>query len=215
MKALSAAVLLHVLVVVLGSAAMYSTRVDTLELTGQKKGYGKMISLDGMSFGKKPQPQSSSNKVTTKSKELPVKTSAALSVASTVTDSTSVEQSAVAPAGAGNGGGNGSGSGSGFSFGSGTGDFDGGLLFSQIKKHFETRLGSSLVIKEDQLIKIKISLDSDGTIKNADLIQGKLDVGTLRRILSVAKNIPMKNLWKSGAPVPAELIIPLVLTSNS
>nr|BDT29053.1 hypothetical protein BHI3_25190 [Bacteriovorax sp. HI3] len=217
-RAFTASIAVHGLVVVLASAAFYKSSVQTLELTGGR-GNGKTISLDGINFSRRASSAPAAAKTLVKETSTPAFTKPATPAEKAITtDSVSAVASAhssAATGGSGVGNGTASGGVSGLGFGTGAGDFDGGVLFSQIKKHFETRLGSALVIKEDQLIKIKISLESDGTVTSADLIQGKLDMGTLRKILSVAKNIPLKNLWKSSTPIPSELIIPLFLTSNS
>ncbi|WP_142409224.1 hypothetical protein [Bacteriovorax stolpii] len=215
-RAFTASIAVHGLVVLVASAALYRGSVQTLELTGGR-GNGKTISLDGINFSRRASgaPAAAKSPV----KEALATSSFTKTVTPTekaiTTDSVSAVASAHSSAGTGgNGAATGPGA-SGLGFGTGAGDFDGGVLFSQIKRHFETRLGATLVIKEDQLIKIKITLESDGTVTAADLIQGKLDMSTLRKILSVAKNIPLKNLWKSSTPIPSELIIPLFLTSNS
>lgn len=220
MKAFTASILVHGLAVVIVSIATLAQSRNTLELTGASGiGGGKLISLDGISLSKSVRTKAAPVAAKAPAKTVETSNFPAAKTAAThestntnVTQSVTSHASSVGPAGSG---GSGGGAGGGIGFGTGAGDFDGGVLFSQIKKHFETRLGSSLVIKEDQLIKIKISLESDGTVSGADLIQGKLDVATLRRILSVARNIPLKNLWKSSVAIPSELIIPLVLTTNS
>ena len=133
----------------------------------------------------------------------------------TTTDTVSVTNGAVSAAvtgGVGSGGA-GDGSGSGNGTGTGAGDFDHGHLFGQIKNFFENRLGSTLNIRENQLIKIKVTLNKEGEILDAILIQGKLDMSVLRRVISVAKNIPLKSYWKATT-YPQELIIPLILTPS-
>ncbi len=214
-RAFTASIALHALVVLIGPLVLYKSSVETLELTGASGG-AKAISLNGINFGKSIKNSAPPLKSAMKETAVSTLTKTQMTSEKTLTtDSVTTVAGAHSSAATGGNGGVAGGSGNGDGNGSGAGDFDGGILFSQIKKYFETRLGSSLVIKEDQLIKIKISLESDGTITGADLIQGKLDVSTLRKILSVAKNIPLKNLWKSSAPIPTELIVPLFLTSNS
>lgn len=215
-RAFTASLAVHGLVVLVASAALYKGHVQTLELTGGR-GNGKTISLDGINFSRRAPSAPAVSKASVKETSTsPFAKPATPAEKAMTTDSVSAVAASHSLAGTGgSASGTGSGGVSGLGFGTGTGDFDGGVLFSQIKKHFETRLGSTLVIKEDQLIKIKISLESDGTVTAADLIQGKLDMSTLRKILSVAKNIPLKHLWKSSSPIPSELIIPLFLTSNS
>lgn len=98
--------------------------------------------------------------------------------------------------------------------GEGGNDLDRGKLFSQIKVFFESRLGSTLNVDLEQLIKIKIILAPNGEVLSAALVQGHLDFQALTKILKVAKSIPLNSLWKSSAPFPEELIIPIILTPN-
>ena len=58
-----------------------------------------------------------------------------------------------------------------------------------------------------------MTLNQEGEILDALLVQGKLDMSVLRRVISVAKNIPLKSFWKANT-YPHELIIPLILTPN-
>lgn len=100
------------------------------------------------------------------------------------------------------------------STGEGGNDLDSGKLFFQIKSFFESRLGSALNVNQEQLIKIKIILAADGEVLSVALTEGHLELQTLTKILKIAKSIPLKSLWKSSAPFPQELIIPIILTPN-
>lgn len=213
-KSVSASIGLHALFIVLGSWAFYNNSVQTLELTGNGGGGKRTISLSGLNFNvKKSITQAAPVRSVSKTVE---KTFATKSpVAATTTDTVSVTNGAVSAAITGGQGSNGSGeaSGAGNGTGTGPGDFDHGYLFGQIKNFFETRLGSTLNIRENQLIKIKVTLNKEGEILDAILVQGKLDMSLLRRVISVAKNIPLKSYWKA-ASYPQELIIPLILTPS-
>lgn len=208
-KSVYASIGLHVIFVVLGSWAFYNNSARTLELTGSAGG-GRSISLSEINFVSKKSAQATAPRSTEVRSQKIVEKSVA-----TTTDKLSVTSGAVSAAvtggsATGTGAGNGTGAGS----GTGVGDFDQGALFGQIKNFFENRLGSTLNIRENQLIKIKITLNKEGDILDASLIQGKLEMSALRRIISVAKNIPLKNFWKSTVSYPQELIIPLVLTPS-
>ena len=209
-KSVYASIGLHVLFVVLGSWAFYNNSARTLELTGSAGG-GRSISLSEINFvSKKSAPAIASRSTEVRSQKVVEKSVA------TTTDKLSVTSGAVSAAttgGSATGTGSENGTGAG-SAGTGAGDFDQGALFGQIKNFFENRLGSTLNIRENQLIKIKITLNKEGDILDASLIQGKLEMSALRRIISVAKNIPLKNFWKSTVSYPQELIIPLVLTPS-
>lgn len=212
-KSVSASIGLHALFIVLGSWAFYNNSVQTLELTGNGGGK-RTISLSGLNFNsKKSIAQAAPVRSVTKTVEKRFATKSA--VAATTTDTVSVTNGSVSAAITGGQGSNGSGepSGSGNGTGTGPGDFDHGYLFGQIKNFFETRLGSTLNIRENQLIKIKVTLNKEGEILDAILVQGKLDMSVLRRVISVAKNIPLKSYWKA-ATYPQELIIPLILTPS-
>ena len=212
LKSTAASIGLHVLFLVVGSALVYQNSLHILELTGTSGG-GNMISLSGFSSGHK---KASAQVAQTKT-SAPSKTQKSHSISDTVSASavatTAASGSAESSAGtaSGNASGGGSGNGNGVGTGSGAGDFDQGALFSQIKSFFENRLGSTLKIRETQLIKIKVLISSDGEVLDASLFQGSLEGSLLRRVLSVAKNIPFKNYWKSGS-FPKELIFPIVLT---
>lgn len=212
-KSASASIVLHALVIVVGSLAFYNSH-QTLELTGNAGGGGsRKISLSGINFSsKKSVATTAPVKPVSKAVEKTVSRTKPADVQPTTTvDSVSVTNGAVSAAvtgGTGNGSGSGSGDGSGS--GSGTADFDSGYVFGKIKNFFETRLGSTLNIRENQLIKIKVTLNKEGDILDAKLVQGQLEMSALRRIISVAKNIPLKSFWKAGS-FPTELIIPLVL----
>jgi hypothetical protein len=210
-KSAYASIGLHVVFVVLGSWAFYNNSVHTLELTG-KAGGGRTISLAGIKFVSKKSVSAPVRSIPTKAIEKSVVTKTAtktIAASTTTTDTVSVTNGAVSAAVTG-----GSASGVGSGSGTGAGDFDQGHLFGQIKNFFETRLGSTLNIRENQLIKIKVTLNKEGDILDAILVQGKLEMSALRRIISVAKNIPLKNFWKSSSSYPQELIIPLVLTPS-
>lgn len=212
-KSVSASIGLHALFIILGSWAFYNNSIHTLELTGNGGGGKRTISLAGINFsGKKSMAQAP---VRTVSKTVSTKAVTKTTTVATTTDTVSVTNGAVSAAvtgGVGSGG-SGDGSGSGNGAGTGAGDFDHGHLFGQIKNFFENRLGSTLNIRENQLIKIKVTLNKEGEILDAILIQGKLDMSVLRRVISVAKNIPLKSYWKATT-YPQELIIPLILTPS-
>lgn len=200
-------VLLHAVVVVLGSLAIYKTPMATLELSGGKNG-GSSITLKDFNFISKSSPK----KISTTKNIVPTKE------VSPFSKSEAKAKDVVTVAGT-NGNSSGVGTGSGTTAASGTGvgngqDQDHGQLFMQIKNFFEMRLGSTINIREQQLIKIKVILNSEGEILSADLIQGKLDFQILKRLLSVAKTIPLKTFWKSSSAYPQELVIPLVLTPS-
>lgn len=212
-KSVYASIGLHVAFVVLGSWAFYNNSVHTLELTGKAGGAVglRTISLSDISFSKKAV-SAPVRSIPTKAIEKSVftKTVTKTVVATTTTtDTVSVTNGAVSAAVTG---GSGSGVGSGNGPGTGAGDFDQGHLFGLIKNFYETRLGSTLNIRENQLIKIKLTINKEGDILDAILVQGKLEMSALRRIISVAKNIPLKNFWNSSANFPKEIIVPLVLT---
>jgi hypothetical protein len=212
-KSVSASIGLHALFIVLGSWAFYNNSIQTLELTGNGGGK-RTISLSGLNFNaKKSIAQAVPVRNVSKAVEKTIATKT--TVTAITTDTVSVTNGAVSAAVTGGQGLNGSGdaSGSGNGSGTGSGDFDHGYLFGQIKNFFETRLGSTLNIRENQLIKIKVTLNKEGEILDAILVQGKLDMNVLRRVISVAKNIPLKSYWKA-ATYPQELIIPLILTPS-
>jgi len=214
MKSAYASVALHAAFIVVGSWAFYNNSVHTLELTGKASGGGRTISLSEISFSKKAAPKKAV--ILPAKAQMPVVTEKSVftktvkPLATTTTDTVTATSSAVSAAVTG-GSGNGTGSGTGLGSGSGAGDFDQGHLFGQIKTFFENRLGSTLNIRENQSIKIKVTLNKEGDILDAILVQGKLEMSSLRRIISIAKNIPLKSFWKAGA-YPNELIIPLILT---
>lgn len=189
---------LHGCFIVMGSLSIYQSPMKSLELSGEERKGN--IALSSIRFISRK--NVSSLKISTitseKTKVQTVSTrSAAVSSAATGGISEPVGDQEGSLSGVSNGH-----------------DFDQGKLFSQIKIFFETRLGSNLNINVEQLIKIKIVLGKDGEILSADLVQGKLDFQVLKKILSVAKNIPLKSFWKSTAPFPQELMIPLILTPN-
>lgn len=207
LKSTAASIGLHVIFLLVGSFAVFQNSHHALELTGAS-GSGNKISLSGFSFGSK--------KTTTPPKISGVPTRVEKSSSIEVSSSTSstgtvAEESSVAQTGSFTGSGSGNTLGSGSSNGVSAGDADNGALFSQIKSFFENRLGSTLKIRETQLIKIKVFLNAEGEVQDATLAQGSLEGSLLRRVLSVAKNIPFKSYWKSGS-FPKELIFPIVLT---
>lgn len=215
-KSVYASIGLHAVFVVLGSWAFYNNSIHTsLELTGNAGGGGRTISLTDINFVSKK----SASAPVRLAPPTPVKAieksnfpkTVTKSVATTTTDTVSVTNGAVAAAVTG-GSGTGVGSGAGNGSGSGEGDFDKGQLFGQIKKFYETRLGDTFNIRENQLIKIKLILSNEGDILDAIMVQGKLEMSALRRVLSVAKHIPLKNFWNSTSAYPKEIIVPLVLT---
>ena len=194
---------------------VYQNSRNTLELTG-KSGEGNFISLTGFSSKgqikkgnslsqKAPIIQRSEGRANLEKSASFVSPSASSPGNSLASGSANSEEFGSST---GSVGGVGSGHGIGAES-AGMGEHD--YLFPHIKSFFENRLGSTLNIRERQSIKIKVSLSNDGEILDALLIQGKLEGSILRRVLSVAKNIPLKNYWKSGS-YPKELIIPLVLT---
>lgn len=217
LKSVSASIGLHALFIVLGSWAFYNNSIHTLELTGNGGGGQRTISLSAINFSGKKSISAAPVRAVSKAVEKPVATTKTVTkiAASTTSDTVSVTNGAVSAAVTGGSASNGSGDGSGSGNGSGTGagDFDHGYLFGQIKNFFENRLGSTLNIRENQLIKIKVTLNKEGEILDAILVQGKLDMSVLRRVISVAKNIPLKSYWKA-ATYPQELIIPLILTPS-
>lgn len=212
MKSAYASVALHAVFIFVGSWAFYNNSVHTLELTGKASGGGRTISLSEISFSKKSAPKKAV--IIPAKAQMPVVTEKSVftKTVKPMTDTVTATSSAVSAAvTGGSGAGNGTGSGTGLGSGSGAGDFDQGHLFGQIKTFFENRLGSTLNIRENQSIKIKVTLNKEGDILDAILVQGKLEMSSLRRIISIAKNIPLKSFWKAGA-FPNELIIPLILT---
>ncbi|MEA9356098.1 hypothetical protein SHI21_07795 [Bacteriovorax sp. PP10] len=213
-KSVYASIGLHVVFVVLGSWAFYNNSVHTLELTGKAGGGGKTISLSGIKFVSKNSVSAPARSIPTKAIEKSVVTKTAtkaIVATATTTDTVSVTSGAVSAAVTG-GSGSGVGSGAGNGSGAGAGDFDQGHLFGLIKNFYETRLGATLNIRENQLIKIKLMLSKEGDILDAILVQGTLEMSALRRIISVAKNIPLKTFWNSSSSYPKEIIVPLVLT---
>ena len=201
---------LHACVVLLGSMVIYKSPLK-LELSGE--GGRGPISLSSINFtsGRKASPSKISFAAVESSRVQTVSTRAAAVSSAVIGGSVSTGESngsnAVGTAATGSGNGEGSGHGNGQ-------DFDQGKLFSQIKIFFENRLGSTLNINVEQLIKIKLTLGQDGEILDADLIQGKLDFQSLKKVLNVARNIPLKNYWKSTAPYPQEMVIPLILSPS-
>lgn len=216
-KSVYASIGLHVVFVVLGSWAFYNNSVHTLELTGKAGGGGRTISLSSINFSSKKSMSAPVRSIPTKAIEKSVVTKTATKsvvATTTTTDTVSVTNGAVSAAvtgGSGSGSGNGSGSGS----GNGVGDFDKGRLLAQVQSFYDARLrGTTINIREDQSVKIKLTLNNEGDILDAILVQGQLDMSVLRRIISVAKSIPLKNFWNSSKDYPKELIIPLFLTAG-
>ena len=151
-KSVSASIGLHVLFIVLASWVFYNNTIQTLELTGNSGGGKRSISLDGINFvGKKHRASTTTNK-TSKINQKVVTTSSLAKVSSSAkTDTVTTTNSAVeSVVGDGQQGAVGSIAGSGSGSGTGTGDFDHGYLFGQIKNFFESRLGSTLNIRENQ-----------------------------------------------------------------
>lgn len=213
LKSVSASIGLHALFIVLGSWAFYNNSIHTLELTGNGGGK-RSISLSGINFSGKKSVSQVPIRTDSKAVEKTILTKSLKKTdATTTSDSVSVTNGAVSAAVTGGQGLAGSADSSGSGNGTGAGDFDHGYLFGQIKNFFENRLGSTLNIRENQLIKIKVTLNKEGEILDAILVQGKLDMSVLRRVISVAKNIPLKTYWKA-ATYPQELIIPLILTPS-
>lgn len=215
LKSTAASIGLHVLFLAAGSALVYQNSIHTLELTGASGG-GSMISLSDFSVGAKKGPVRNvvpaKDVINSSTSDQFTKTvSSAPATGQESGTSTSTSSIGVGSTNGAEASGGGAGSGTGIGSGSGAGDTDNGLLFSQIKSFFETRLGSTLKIRETQLIKIKVFINSDGEVTDASLAQGNLEGSLLRRVLSVAKNLPFKNYWKSGS-FPKELIFPIVLT---
>lgn len=220
-KSTIASIVLHGVFLALGSVLVYQNSPHTLELSGNSGGKN-FISLTGFSSGasiKKgntlnPKTLTKEKALSTNAQTIPLETSK--NPASSTAHSTGSAAATTAAEEFGSSTGTGSATTTGSGNGSGTGSGSVGMgehdyLFPQIKNFFENRLGSTLNIRERQFIKIKIALGGDGEILDAVLAQGKLEGSILRRVLSVAKNIPLKNFWKSGS-YPKELIIPLVLT---
>lgn len=210
-KSVYASIVLHVVFIVLGSWAFYNNSVHTLELTGKAGDGGKVILLSDVNFVSKKSISAPVQQVLTRSAKIfekPV-------VKKATSDSDFVANGAVGTAVDGGSSGSGVGPALGNGAGSGSGDFDQGHLFRQIKNFYETRLGPTLNIRENQLIKIKLTLNTEGDILEAILIQGKLEMSVLRRIISVAKNIPLKSFWKSSVEYPKEIIVPLFLTPGA
>jgi hypothetical protein len=191
---------LHALILVLGSWAIYKTPMASLELTGSGSSR-KKISLSGFNFVSK-------NRVSTQApreKDLPISSAAIFSNSKAIANNQEVGSGNSKIASSGSGAGNSAGNGH---------DRDDGELFLKIKNFFESRLGDTLNIREEQLIKIRVTLNAEGEILNAELVQGKLEFQMLKRVLNVAKTIPLKNFWKTQSVYPEELIIPLVLTPS-
>ena len=195
-KATLISITFHVTFVMIGSLAIYQSPIESLELRGVS---GKnTISLSNISFINSS--QNDSIGVHKKLKTLPSKNFASTGIGE-VSIGTALATSNDTSISTEN------------SFGGGH-DFDQGHLFFKIKEFFEARLGLTLNISVEQLIKIKVTLGENGEILSADLVQGRLEFQALKKILSVAKNIPLKAFWKSSLPYPRELIIPLILTPN-
>lgn len=214
-KSVYASIGLHVVFVVLGSWAFYNNSVHTLELTGKAGGSGRTISLSSINFSSKKSMSAPVRSIPTKAVEKSVVTKTATKsvvATATTTDTVSVTNGAVSAAVTG---GTGSGKGSGSGSGNGVGDFDKGRLLAQVQSFYDARLrGTTINIREDQSVKIKLTLSNEGDILDAILVQGQLDMSVLRRIISVAKSIPLKNFWNSSRDYPKELIIPLFLTAG-
>lgn len=216
-KSVSASIGLHLLFVLLGSWVFYTNTLETLELTGNGGGGNRSISLTAIHFTeykKAMQPPKLASSQSRNVKKFIEKNSHTQASDSVSITSASVNSSEVgSQQGAIGSATNGSEQGRGDGPGVGVGDFDHGHLFGQIKKFFESRLGSALNIRENQMIKIKVTLNQEGEILDAILIQGKLEMSVLRRVISAAKNIPLKSYWKAKI-YPHELIIPLILTPS-
>lgn len=226
-KSLGLSVGVHALLVGVTSIYYLSISNKVLDLSNVKAsgGNGRLISLDSFnvsgsrSFNQKTSPQVVSPKITkkviTKTNDPFAKTISKSK--EIIQDSVAVEASAITSDGpVGTGTGTSVGGGTGLGNGSGTGEVDPvAFLFAQIKKHFETRLDGSLPLDEDQLIKIKLILNKSGDILSAELIEGKLGVPNLRKVLAVAKNVPVRTYWKGRDALPGQVIVPLFLSSTN
>lgn len=223
-KSILASIGIHAFAVASVSLYFYVVKPKSLELTGLGGGNGsRLISLSSVSL-QGPRAGATNNQATAvqeKSRAVvkPDPNAKKVAQAEKVQDTVSAQASAVSqsgPVGAGTGEGSGTGGfGAGLGIGNGVGDFDGGLLFGKIKTYLSNRLDSNLRIDEDQLIKIRLKLASDGAITSAELVEGKLEMINLRKILAVARNIPLKSYWQSRYSLPDELTIPLFLSSSN
>ncbi len=211
-KSFSLALGLHVLFIVLGSWAFYNNTGETLELYGNLGTEKRLISFTDMNFSSKKFKHTSIAKIAPRG-EQNIRISKNTKITTTSTRLTSETAESTEANTEQNTVGSGDDRGSDNATRTGESDFDHGYLFGQIKNFFESRLGSTLNIRENQLIKIKVTLNKEGEIVDATLVQGKLDMSILRRVMSVAKNIPLNKYWKSTT-YPQELIIPLMLTPS-
>lgn len=223
-KSLVLSIGLHALLVAGTSLFFLSSSKESLELTGLKGGGGprRLISLSSLNISAGAKSFTASGKKLAVTQKLerpdPFSKTIAKSKASenkeVIRDTVNETASAVSangPVGDGVGTSNENAS---YGLGTGSGDFDGGVLFSQIKRYFETRLGNTLLVNEDQLIKVKLKLNRSGEILSAELVEGKLEMSNLRKVLAVARNVPVKSYWKGQASFPGELILPLFITAN-
>ena len=214
LKSTLASMALHIIFILIGSFAILQNSNNTIELTG-KPSSQNLISLSGFSSYVKVNNAKSKSDILTKFNKFENTTNDnKKSKISQITSSNTPAVEFSSQKGAetigtfiNSSGGNGTISGNQIE----SGDFDNGYIFSEIKAFFESRLSSTLSIRETQLIKIKVLLDSGGEVQDAMLVHGKLENNLLRKILNVAKNIPFKRFWKSGN-FPKELIFPLLLT---
>lgn len=222
-KSLVASVGVHALILALSTAAFYSSSKESLELTGLNdgaRGNGKPVTIASFNLVTKAPKMA---KITAPKSRAVVKADPKDKVVSLKKDNKTVEvQDAVteqvaavsADGPVGDGTGTGVGTGSGLGIGNGASDFDGGALFTQVNNYFQNRLGSNLKIRENQLIKVKLKLNRSGEVLTAELIEGSLEMINLRKILAVARNVPVKLYWKSSRAFPGELTIPLFLATN-
>jgi len=222
-KSIIASIGIHAFAVAGVSLYFYAAKPTSLEL-GLGNGNGnRLISLNSINFvapkgGGVVTTKSVSNKsVEEKSRAVVKPDPNAKKVAKTeVQDTVSAQASAVSQSGqVGEGAGSGSGSnigGGSVGIGNGIRDFDGGALFGKISTYLTNRL--SINVEEDQRIKVRLKISKEGVVVAAELAEGQVDMSTLRKILAVARNIPLKAYWQSNYTMPDDLTIPIFLSSN-
>lgn len=221
-KSIIASIGIHAFTMAAVSLYFYAVKPTSLEL-GLGNGNGnRLISLNSINFvaprggGIAATNKQVSNKpVEEKSRAVVKLDPNAKKVAKTeVQDTVSALASAVSQDGqVGEGTGSGSNVGGGsVGIGNGLRDFDGGALFGKISTYLTNRL--SISVEEDQRIKVRLKISKEGVVVGAELAEGKVDMSTLRKILAVARNIPLKAYWQSNYTMPDDLTIPIFLSSN-
>lgn len=220
-KSIIASIGIHAFAVACVSLYFYAAKPTSLEL-GLGNGNGnRLISLNSINFvapkggGVAATKSVSTKPVEEKSRAVVKPDPNAKKVAKTeVQDTVSAQASAVSQSGqVGEGTGSGSNVGGGsVGIGNGLRDFDGGALFGKISTYLTNRL--SISVEEDQRIKVRLKISKEGVVVGAELAEGQLDMSTLRKILAVARNIPLKAYWQSNYTMPDDLTIPIFLSSN-